>query len=240
LNLEIFNNLINNVKESNFVQNFISELTNFLENNSKLNEINQLNKYSDYWKYQNFIEDNVAASIGISRWSTDVRYSDELKNAVDDSILELADQEGTLYRKQFTPNGPTYNQTYNVDKFEDGKIEHLTLSGDKLPKGFNNEDIIFEYKEDGSIKVRNDLKYKVIKLASESVKYLKEEENEKALDYKKEGHIYKALENDGYVFLKDLTEERDYVLEDIDFVVDSYKGEGKYQVISGEYKKLEE
>ena len=240
MDLEIFNNLINNVKESDFVQNFMKELSNFIDNNCNLNEINQSTKYSKYWDYQNFMEDNVAASIGISKWSADINYCDELSDAIDNSILELVKKEGTLYRKQFMANGPTDNLTYSIDKFEDGKIEHLILPADKVPKGFDNEDIIFQYKADGSAKVRTDLKERAVKLASESAEYLKVKENERTIDYKREGHIYKAVEDDGYIFLKDLTEERNYVLEDIDFVVDCYQGDGKYQVIDGEYKKINE
>lgn len=58
-------------------------------------------------------------------------------------------------------------------------------------------------------------------------------------EYKKEGHIYEAIEDDGDVFLNDITEERGFGVEDIDFVVDNYNGEGKYQVINGEYKKID-
>ena len=53
------------------------------------------------------------------------------------------------------------------------------------------------------------------------------------------GHIYEAFEDDGYIFLNDLTEERDFSIEDIDFVVDNYEGDGKYQVINGEYKRID-
>lgn len=240
MDLEIFNNVINNIKESDLVQNFIKELTNFLETRNSINITNETNKYSNYWDYQNFMEDNVAASIGISRWSADIRYRDELSDAIDESILKLSESEGTLYRKKFMANGPTDNPTYSIDKFENGEIEHIILHRDKVPKGFENEDIIFQYKLDGSTKVRTDLKEKVVKLASESTEYLKAEEDERTADYKKEGHIYQAGEDDGYIFLKDLTKPRDYVLEDIDFVVDCYQGEGKYQVINGEYKKIDE
>jgi len=235
LKLEIFNNLINNVKESDFVQDFMKEISNLLENNYKENKAS---KYDKYWKYQNSMEDNLAANIGISRWSADIKYSDELSEVIDNSILELSKKEGALYRKKFMPNGPTDNTTYSIDKFENGKIEHLRLSGDKVPKGFDNEDIIFQYKSNGNTKVRTDLKQEVIELASKKTEYLKEKENESALQYKKEGHIYKAVEDDGYIFLKDLTEERGYIIEDIDFVVDYYQGEGKYQVINGEYNKI--
>jgi len=233
LNLEFINKLVNNIKENDLVQNFINELSYFIENNK-----NQSTKYSRYWEYQNFMEDNVAATIGISRWSADNRYSKELSEAIDNSILELAEKEGALYRKKFMANGPTDNPTYSIDKYENGKIEHLILSGDKVPKGFDNEDIIFQFRNNGTTKVREDLKNKVVNIASKKSEELKLEEDERRQDYKKEGHIYQAFENDGYIFLKDLTEKRDYLLEDIDFVIDCYQGEGKYQVTDGQYKKI--
>lgn len=223
-----------------FVNKFISELKEYFENNGNKNVIdtNKENKYSKYWDYQNFMEDNVAANIGISRWSADIKYRDELSDAIDNSILELAEKEGTLYRKQFIANGPTDNPTYSIDKFENGKIEHLIMSGDKVPKGFENEDIIFQYKADGSIKVRTDLKEEVINLASKKTVDLKEQENKRNSEYKKEGYIYEAFEDDGYIFLNNITEEREFSIEDIDFAIYNYKGDGKYQVINGEYKKI--
>ena len=85
-----------------------------------------------------------------------------------------------------------------------------------------------------------DLKDEVVKMTSEKCENLKIKENEKAEDFKREGHIYEAFEDDGYIFLNDLTEERDFSIEDIDFVVDCYQGDGTYQVIDGEYRKIEE
>lgn len=113
-------------------------------------------------------------NIEISRWSADIKCCDELSDAIDNSILELAEKEGTLYRKQFMANGPTDNPTYSIDKFENGKIEHLILSTNKVPKGFENEDIIFQYKANGVTKVRTDLKEEVVNLASQKVVNLKE------------------------------------------------------------------
>ena len=240
MKLDLFNNLVNNVKESGLVQNFIKELSDVIENKNSIDIANNSQKYSNYWAYKNFMEEDVAASIGISRWATDITYSDELRKAIDDSILELSESEGILYRKKFTSNGPLNKPTFIIDKFENGMVEHLTLSRDKVPTGFDNEDIIFQYEDDGTTKVRMDLKDKAIKRACEKVTNLKTKENEKTIDFKREGHIYEAFEDDGYIFLNDLTEEREYSLEDIDFVVDRYEGEGKYQVIDGKYKKIDD
>lgn len=237
MNLELFNNLTNNTKEKEIMQKFIGELSDFIKDNVKSNETA---KYNQYWEYQNFLEDNVAASIGISRYGADVRYRNNLGDAVDNAILKLSETEGTLYRKQFMPNGPADKATYSVDKFENGKVEHLVLEASQVPNGYDNADIIFQYKSDGSTVVRQDLKEKIVNLASESAKDLKLEELKKAEDYKREGHVYKAIEDDGYIFLKDLTEKREFVFEDIDFVVDAYKGDGKYQVVNGKYEKISE
>ena len=239
MNLEIFNDLINRVKENKTVQNFIEELSDFVNNEEIVNE-NSSKMYKDYWRYQKFIEDNVAANIGISRWATNITYRDELAKAIEEEILKLTESEGALYRKKYVANGDINNKIYKVDKFENGKVEHLKLSQDKVPSGFDNEDIIFQYNDNKEPKLRMDLKEKVISFASKSIEYIKEKENKKAEDYKKEAHIYEAFEDDGYIFLNDITQEREYSLEDIDFVVDKYEGEGKYQVINGEYEKVEE
>lgn len=224
----ILNNLIHNIKENDFVKEFIEEIDDLIKKEDK----------TDYWKYKKFMEDDVAATIQISRWSANIKYRDELEKAINESILKISETEGTLYRKKFTPNGPANNFWYSIDKFEKGKIEHINLAGDKVPKGFDKEDILFQYKEDGTTIVRKDLKEKVVEYAIKSVEYLKLKENEAVLEYKKEGHIYKAIDDDGYIFLKDLTLDRGYLIEDIDFVVNFYKGEGKYQLINGEYKKI--
>lgn len=247
MNLEDFSlkNLGKDLLESkglvNFVNNFINELKEYLEKDKGQNMINLNveNKYSNYWQYQNFMEDNVAATIGLSRWGADITYYDELGEAVDNSILELSEKEGTLYRKQFPANGSINGQFYNVDKFENGKITHIDISKEEIPSNFENEDIIFQYKDDGTISVRSDLKKQVIDLASEKTSKLKEKENDRNNEFKKEGHIYEAFEDDGYIFLNDLTEERSFSIEDIDFVVDNYQGEGKYKVINDKYEKID-
>ena len=55
--------LLQNEKLSNFANEFIKELGKYLEAKIGKEGINMSieNKYSDYWKYQNFIEDNVSA-----------------------------------------------------------------------------------------------------------------------------------------------------------------------------------
>lgn len=247
MNLDDFNiknlgrDLLTSNALSSFVDNFINELKDYLEkgyNRNNMNVINQ-NKYSGYWEYQNFMEDNVSATIGLSRYGNDITYYDELSKVVDDSIMEITEKEGTLYRNQFPANGSSQGQVYDIEKFENGEITTIRISKDRIPKAFQDKDIIFQYSKNDNIKIRDDLKEEVINLASKKAENLREKEQAINAELKKEGHIYEALEDDGYIFLNDLTEERDFSIEDIDFVVDNYEGDGKYQVINGEYKKIE-
>lgn len=216
----------------NSINSLINELSNYLA------KCDNGNKYNSYWNYQNFIEDNVSAKVGISRWGNDITYYDDLGKAVDDTILELANKEGALYRKQFMWNSSNNGGFYNVEKFENGQITHITVPKSIIPSELENKDLIFQYTNKGNIKIRDDIKEKTISLASQKAEKLREKEQERNAEFKKEGHIYAAFEDDGYIFLNDLTEERDFSIEDIDFVVDNYEGDGKYQVINGEYKKV--
>lgn len=233
--------LLENKVLSSFVNNFINELKDYLEKGDKINNMGVINenKYSKYWDYQNFIEDSISAKVGLSRWGNDITYYNELDKIVDDSILELSNKEGTLYRKQFIWNGSNNGGFYNVDKFENGQSTQITLPKDIIPSEFENKDIIFQYNKNGTIKIRDDLKEEVINIASQKAEKLRDKEQERNAEFKKEGHIYEAFEDDGYIFLNDLTETRDFSIEDIDFVVDNYEGDGKYQVINSQYKKVD-
>ena len=171
MKLDFLNNIINNIKESDFVQNFMNELGEFLEQNNKIennnvsqnevpknnniltenNNLENINqtKYDKYWKYQNFIEDSVSKTIGLSRYANDVTYKNELADVTDESILKIAEKEGTLYRKQYPANGSINGNVFNIEKFENGKIEKLTIPANEIPVEYQNQDIIFQYIDNG-------------------------------------------------------------------------------------------
>mgnify|MGYP007056324715 CR=1 FL=1 len=164
MNLDDFNiknlgkDLLTSNALSSFVDNFINELKDYLEkgyNRNNMNVINQ-NKYSGYWEYQNFMEDNVSATIGLSRYGNDITYYDELSKVVDDSIMEITEKEGTLYRNQFPANGSSQGQVYDIEKFENGKITTIRISKDRIPKAFQDKDIIFQYSKNDNIKIRDE------------------------------------------------------------------------------------
>ncbi len=163
-------------------------------------------------------------------------YRDSLQDIVERKLLDLSKTEGTIYRKKWYTRSS--NSSISVDKLENGNLESIQVPfEDKL--GLSGEDdIIFQYDKKGDIELREDLKSNVIKFASEKLINIKQIEKEKAKEYKQEGHIYIGCEDDGYIFLNDITGEKGYSIEDIDFVVDNYEGDVIYQVINGKYEKI--
>lgn len=243
-------------KTNDKVSNFIKDLKKYLEKCTKIenkqsNFIDQSERYKSYWDYQNSLEDNVCATLGISRCDREEKYFDKIYKAVDKSILELSKKEGTaIYvatgphgSMQVSSNGRNIIKTvYDVTKYENGKIENLkSMQMKGLPKNMdengNYRNIVLQMNDSGKITIRDDLKSEIINSACEKCTELREETVKRAQDFKKEGHLYECREDDEFIFLEDITGNND-IFEDIDFVVDNYKGEGTYKVINGVYKKI--
>lgn len=228
------------------------EEKNFVENQKEYNFIDQSERYKEFWEYQNSLEDNVCAILGISRYEKDNIYFDEIYKAVDKSIFELSDREECALYIASGPNSAVHTSpkgrlafepVYDIDKYENGKIEHSQcVQVEGLPEKSDNgntRNIIYQVGKDGKLKIRPDLKEEAIKSACEKCMKIKEETLKESEKYKKEGHLYEVHKYDGYVFLNDITEDN-YSFEDIDFVVDNYEGEGIYQVIDGKYIKIDD
>lgn len=256
-------NLENNISKTKVatddkISNFINDLKSCLEENNNLqNDIKQYNfidqseRYKDFWKYQNDLEETVCAKLGISRYDRNNKYFDRLYEAVNESILEISKKEGAAIYVANGPHGELQTSlegrnitktVYDVTKYENGKIENLrSMQMNGLPKNMdengNYRNIVLQMNDKGKITIRDDLKSEIINLACEKCTDLREQTIKEAEEYKKEGHLYEVHKYDGCKFLVDITEEN-YSFEDIDFVVDNFKGEGTYQVIDGEYTKI--
>ena len=146
MNLSDFSNksLSENLLSNKIISNFINELKEVFEKKNLSN-----NKYSDYWSSQKFIEDNVSCKIGISKYGANIIYSDEISKKINNSILQISEKEGTLYRKKFPANGSSKGQFYNVEKFENGEITKVKIPKSMISKEFQDEDIIFKINQNG-------------------------------------------------------------------------------------------
>ena len=191
MNLNLVNDLFNNVKENKFVQNFIKELSNYLEKNNK-NNLNEENKETpiieDILSKNNFTTGNR----NFIRWQLNDIVLKYAQNSSDnDAIYFIKDTKS--------------NNAYNVLKAENGKIEEIEI---------NKKDIPHEVKINNVLRIRNG-EYVIDNI---STKELQEEIKNKAKEilnkqnknldkHRKEGHLYMVTEELGNNrFLWDLTD----------------------------------
>lgn len=205
--------------------------------NGKYVELDFENRYSTYWKEKNSLEDYFAKRFGLSKSSVNKTYSKQIKNAVEDGILELSEDKGTLYKISGEKINSKNEKIYLVDKFEDGEVTHLKMSQDEIPLEIQKENVIFSYGDNNEIISKEDIYQELEEIIKDELEYIKGIQDKKALSFRKEGQIYDVSEKNGYIML---TNSKGRSIEDIEFLVDEYKGAGKYQIINGIYKKIKE
>ncbi len=111
MNLDLFNNLFNNVKKNNIVQNFIKELSNYLikENNKLCNETDNLTNCSSL-KQENCLYQVVGMdvdgaylqNVNNNRVSKETDISNEVLSKIgNDSVLRFKDGK-YIYEEELT------------------------------------------------------------------------------------------------------------------------------------------
>lgn len=194
MNLDIFNKLINDAKDSKFIQNFIKELEEYLEKGISQNSRGDLKEEISLINPMN--RENKIIS----------KYRDEMiigRNQILNNYAERTLERGQMYY--------IYNQSskmdniYNLCICEKGK-SHIVIETNKnqLPEGVTvgsvlrkvNEDYVFDAKATEEIsKEIDEMKEKIL------------EEQTQYLESKRiEGHIYEIGEkNFDRVWLYDIT-----------------------------------
>ncbi len=125
MNLDLFNNLVNNVKENNIVQSFIKELSNYLEkqNNKLLNE-EYNRKDNEILKQENCLYQVVEMDVdGVylqnienNSVSKEMDISKEILNKLgNDSILRFKDGS-YIYEEELTKQ--FYDSLIDVKKYK--------------------------------------------------------------------------------------------------------------------------
>ena len=188
------------------MQNFINELSNYLENNMKNN-----------FGYRNedvpIIEDilsknNVTTGNENSiRWKlNDVILEYARQNFSNDSMYFVKDSKKTYWSN----NEKNYNNNvYNVLKVENDKIEELEINKKDMPENIGVNDV-FRIENDKYVIdnfATKELQEKIISMANEII----DKQNANLDRYRKEGHLYLVSEELGNNrFLKDLTDESNF------------------------------
>lgn len=237
MNLDLVNDILKELKENDFVQDFINDLTSYLENKNEekpileeilsKNNITTANENSIRWKMDDVILD----------------YAKE--NFKDETMYFVNDNKKIVWKN----NKKDYNNDIlSIWKVENNKIEEIGLEKSKLKEKLSINDV-FKIENDEAIidKIATkELKDKILEMANEII----EKQNNNLSNYKKEGHLYVVKEEIGNNrFLKDITEDKNTEFEEVDIpkeILDkAVEGSvlkytnGKYEYFSDEGMEIE-
>lgn len=206
MNLDLFNNLINHVKENDFIQNFIKELGNYLENN--ISEKEKIDNLSILDEIQN--KTNITSE-----------YRDKMsleRRKILEEYANKTQDKGTMYYIY-----DKSNNNYLLTICDKGKSnEVVKVEKNELPKEAGIDSIL--RKENG--------KYKIDKEATKNIKEeIKEKFNEllqeQAQEMKKrriEGHLYEFVEKTGNsIWLIDNNKNDGKVFQEFEFLENNFK-----------------
>lgn len=195
MNLDVVNDVFNNLKEKNFVQNFIKDLSKYLE--SKLNYENQ--------------EIPIIEDI-LSKNNLTTGNKNSIRGSLNNIILSYAKNDVIYFIKDnkktyWSNNKKCYNNDiYVILKAENENIEELEVNKKDMPKDVKVNDVLRF--ENNNYVIDNistkELKEEIINNAKEIL----EKQNINLENYRKDGHLYlvtEELENNR--FLKDLTDK---------------------------------
>ena len=205
MNLDLVNDLFNNLKESKFVQNFIKELSNYLENMNK-NNFNRVNEevpiIEDILSKNNFTTGNKNSI----RWNlNDVILTYTQKDLSNDEIYFVKDIKN--------------NDAYTVLKAKNNEVEEIEI---------NKKDMPGEVKINDVLKIK-DNKYVIDNISTkelqEDIKNMAKEilnkQNINLDKHRKEGHLYMVTEElGGNRFLWDLTDAPKTEFEEVEIPKD--------------------
>ena len=237
MNLDLVNDLFNDLKENKFVQNFIKELSNYLE--------------KDLIKSTKFSEENstwnnlLAENLEIGNQKIISKYRDEMilerANILENYALKTKDKGEMYYIYDIATDE---KNTYNLCICEQDKSHKvITKKIEDLPKDTNLGSVLRK-KGENFILDKDDTKIiekQINNMITEKIK-----EQAKYLDSKRiESHIYEADEKySGRIWLYDLNSKAGGGLEgieEIEFPENLYetakKGD-KFIYQNGKYQKI--
>lgn len=198
------------------MQNFINELSNYLENNMK----NNLGCRSEDVP---IIEDILSKNNVTTGNENSIRWK------LNDVILEYAGQNfnnDSMYfvkdsKKTYWSNNEKHynNNVYNVLKVENDKIEELEISKKDMPENIGVNDV-FRMENDKYVIdnfATKELQEEIINMANEIL----DKQNANLDKFRKEGHLYLVSEELGNNrFLKDLTDASNFEFEEVNIPKD--------------------
>ena len=236
MNLDIVNDLFNNLKENNFVQNFMKELSKYLENNITNNNTTSNNDCS--------FNDIHLGDLILYGEKVTVKYRDKMlteRSEILQRYSENTKEKGEMYYIYDVNSGDS--NSFNLCICEEGKShEVITKSKEELPEGatlgsvLRKKDIGFVLDHEGTKSVGKEINTMIKEKIEEQHKYL---------DSKRvEGHTFEVGEKySGRIWLYDLDNVQGggiEGIEEIEFSKDLYQNakEGDLFIYqNGKYEK---
>ena len=202
MNLDLVNNLLNDLKENQFVQNFIKELSNYLEDKNNLNSENEeIPIIEDILSKNNLTTGNQNAI----RWNLNdvvLKYSQE--NSSNDAIYFIKDKK---------------DNAYAALKAENGKIEEIEISKKDVPNEVKINDVL-RIKNNNCV-IDNIATKELQEDIRNMAKEILNKQNINLEKHRKEGHLYMVTEELGNNrFLWDLTDAPKTEFEETDIQKD--------------------
>lgn len=177
MNLDIFNDLIDKLKESDLVQNFIEELSNHLENSKEKEKNNIMNINSIEEKYK--LNSEYANKLKIERNKI---LEEQARNFNNDESLYYVS-----YKNSFNNN----YQIIEFNKINENKSFYIT--GEELPKNISVGKVM--RKIDDKYEIANDITKQIMKKVEDCAEVLANEQNEELKKYRQEGAIYQVVDH---------------------------------------------
>lgn len=189
---------LSGLKESDFVQNFINELSNYLENNMEQGN-KKIPIIEDILSRNNVTTGNENSI----RWKLDeviLNYANQ--NFNNDSMYFVKDDKKTYWldnKENFN------NDVYTVLKVENNKIEEIEINKKDIQQDIDINDV-FRIENDKYV-IDNVATKELQKDITDMAKEIIDKQNLNLENHRKEGHLYMVSEQLGNnCFLKDLTE----------------------------------
>ena len=226
MNLDFFNDLINNAKENTFIQSFIKELGEYLQNNIANNlENTSRNEISilDQIRVENNVTSEYRDKMLINRGNILQNYA---KQTADDGTMYY------VYDKS--------DNNYLVSICEEKRShEIIKLSENDLPQGAGVDSVLRLQK--GKYTLDQEATEYVKEEMLETFNQLLKEQSNKMNKRRVEGHIYEFIESSGKsIWLIDNTINSNKGFEEFEFqpqVFDNAKEGDLFQYIDGSYQK---
>lgn len=167
-----------------------------------------------------------------------------INNFLENDIRQVFEGVALKLSENYTIYTTLPKNRYELFEFSNGNIKEEKYSGNLYNLSEQYGNVLIKDKSGKLIKDKSLSEQFQAEVLKELKTNIKVKYDKICNEYKQEGHIYeveKVLDENFVptINLKDISENRFFELEDLDFIKNRYNGEGLYTVKHGEYYKIE-